>query len=245
MPRVTRVSDILEEYGEKAVITGLSGAVALAVSAVLFIFRGGGSLLGLAWVLALGGAGGVFYAIYCIGKARKVSGVTYSCVYCQATQVLLEPPTDDFPCTSCNRMIPVKDGELLTVDQVRCGYCNTLNYYSSKTEVLLCENCNHEIPITTESGQITKRIMPGFAVTDDEQLYELILVAVEHRTEEVISALQQVLALNRNQVKAMLDELPTVLLRGIPRKKAEMMKAQLSVHGAVASFEPLSAQELA
>lgn len=239
MPRVTRVSDILEEYGEKAVMTGLSGIVALGIATVLFIFRGQGSLLGLATVLAVGGGAGVIYAVYCVFKARKVTGLRYQCVYCKAMQDLAATPEDDFRCTECHRMIPVRDGQVLPVEQVRCGYCNSLNYYSAKTEVLLCENCNHEIPITTESGTITKRIMPGFAVTDDENLYELVLQGVEHQTEEVIGALQQMLALNRNQVKAILDDLPAVLLRGIPRKKAEMLKAQLSVHGAVASFEPI------
>ncbi len=243
MPRVIRVSDIIEEYGTQAVMAGVSGVLAAAFATVLFIFRGEGSLLGLAWVLAIGGTAGIVFALWCIYKARKVQGVKVACPYCQATQILAENPTDDFSCIECNRMVPVRDGVILSVDQVRCGFCNSLNYYSSKTEVLLCESCNHEIPISTESGEPTKKIMPGFAVTDDERLYELKLIRVENRSEDLMNALQSILALNRNQVKAMLDDLPVVLLRGIPKKKAEIMKAQLSIHAAVAEFEPIVVQE--
>jgi hypothetical protein len=243
MPRVIRVSDIIEEYGEKAVMTGLTGLLATGLSALLFAFRGQGSLDGLASVLALGGLAGVFYAVFCIYKARKVGGVKVVCPYCQVSQLIAEAPSDDFACIGCNRMIPVREGEVLTVSQVRCGFCNSLNYYSPKTEILLCENCNHEIPISTESGEPTKKLMPGFAVQDDERLYELILTEVDHRSDELMASLQSILALNRNQVKNLLDDLPTVLLRGIPKKKAEMLRAQLSIHGAHAVFEPIVAQE--
>jgi len=238
-----RASDLIEEYGVKAFLSGLAGILAVAFATVLLVFNFV-SLVGLAWVLMLGGVGGIAYALWCIVQAKKVVGKSLKCVYCQATQVLLEDPTDDFRCTTCNRMIPVKDGVLLTVDQVRCGFCNALNYYSSKTEVLLCEECNREIPITTEDGVISKKLPAGFAVVDDENHYELTLISVEHKTsEELISALQHMLALNRNQVKQMLDELPVVLLRGIPRRKAEMLTAQLSVHDARADFSPIVSTE--
>ena len=38
------------------------------------------------------------------------------------------------------------------------------------------------------------------------------------------------LAMNRNQVKQMLEEAPVVLLTGIPKKKAELLKAQIEMH---------------
>jgi hypothetical protein len=45
--------------------------------------------------------------------------------------------------------------------------------------------------------------------------------------------------LNRNQVKQMLDELPVTVLTGITRKKAEMLKAQLTMHDAGVEFKPM------
>jgi hypothetical protein len=79
----------------------------------------------------------------------------------------------------------------------------------------------------------------AFAVVDDDNLYELILIAHGHKTEELINALQHMLALNRNQVKQMLTELPVTLLTGIPRRKAEMLTAQLSIHEGLAEMRPL------
>ena len=66
-----------------------------------------------------------------------------------------------------------------------------------------------------------------------------MLISYGHKTEEVINTLQHMLALNRNQVKAMLEDLPVTLLTGIPRKKAEMLKAQLATHDAAADFRPV------
>jgi hypothetical protein len=48
------------------------------------------------------------------------------------------------------------------------------------------------------------------------------------------------LALNRNQVKQMLDELPVTMLTGITKKKAEMLQAQLSIHDGEAEIRPIS-----
>jgi hypothetical protein len=123
---------------------------------------------------------------------------------------------------------------------VRCGFCNALNYFSEKTDVLLCEECNHEVPISHEEGHIPKkRLATGFAVEDDDRPYELILVAHGPKTDDLIQTLQTMLALNRNQVKQMLSELPVTLLTGIPKKKAEMLRAQLSIHEGAADCRPL------
>jgi hypothetical protein len=51
------------------------------------------------------------------------------------------------------------------------------------------------------------------------------------------------LALNRNQVKQMLEELPVTLLTGIPRRKAEMLKAQLTIHDGIAEMVPIASGE--
>ncbi len=55
----------------------------------------------------------------------------------------------------------------------------------------------------------------------------------------MIQALQHMLALNRNQVKNMLNELPVTVLTGITRKKAEMLKAQLSIYEGEVEFHPM------
>lgn len=233
-----RKSDILESFGEKTVTFGLGGIVAVAVAGLLMKYRGDGYLMGLAWVLMIAGIAGIGYAVYSAAKGTKVSGVRVDCVYCHTLNEFDQFPEDDFRCTSCNRLVPIKDGKVLEVHQVRCGYCNTLNYYSEKNDVLICEECDHEIPLASESGEV-RHVMRAYAVTDDDRLYELILTGTGHKNEELIASLQHILALNRNQVKQMLGELPVSILTGITRKKAEMLSAQLSLHEASTEMRPL------
>jgi len=240
MPQPQRSSDIVETHSERALGYGLTGLIMLAVGLILMRYQGEGWLTGLIWVLIVFGTIGIFYGLYCALQIRKVQVHKTSCPYCGFVNTLTDAPERDIACRSCNRMIPIVDGRVLPVQQVRCGYCNELNYYSEKTDLLICEYCNHEIPIAQADGQPRRHVPKGFALQDDDQLYELVLIAHGHKTEELISALQHMLALNRNQVKQMLTELPVTLLTGIPRKKAEMLQAQLTVHEAAAEFRPIS-----
>lgn len=233
MPTVQRSSDVVEAHSEKAVMAGIGGAILLVIGLILFLFRGDGMFTILSVMLLTGGAAAVFYAVYCGLQTRKVTNFEVVCPYCSSKINLLSAPDHDVSCRSCLRMIPIVDGKPIKVTQVRCGYCNALNYYSEKTIGLLCEECNHEIPIARADGQMGHS---RFAVVDDDKTYELRLIAFDHATEELISSLQQSLALNRNQVKQILEELPCTLLTGIPKRKAEMLSAQLSVHGASCQF---------
>lgn len=237
-----RKSDIIEKIGEQAIVWGLGGVLSGAFGWLLYQYRineGGAYIEPLAWTLMTFGVAMILFSIYCANEVSKVTGYRVKCPYCAAKNVLVEPPDEDFLCISCNRQIPVADGNAMPVFQVRCGYCNELNFYNAKTEVLICEKCDHEVPITQEEGKPTKHVPKGFAVTDDDRLYELVLIAQGNKTEDLINALQHMLALNRGQVKQLLNELPVTLLTGITRKKAEMLQAQLSLHDGAAEFHPI------
>lgn len=239
MPKFQRTSDVIEIFSEGAFIYGIGGAVAISLGALLMRYRGNGALIGLTIVLIGGGLLLLGYSIFMIARARKVTALSFVCPYCEVTNALTAQPTEDFSCVNCIRMIPVVDGKVLPVQQVRCGFCNTLNYYSEKTEVLLCENCNHEVPIAQADDNRPQR-HSIFAVVDDESQYELLLMAYSpHKVEQLTDALQHMLALNRGQVKQLLDELPVTLLTGINRRKAEMLQAQLSIHDGTAEFRVL------
>lgn len=237
MSEIKRSSDVVEGYSEQAIMYGIGGLVAIGIGVVMIIYQG--MLMYLGWLLAIGGFAAVCYAVYELLQIRKVPGVSITCPYCSASNRLTEAPDADFRCTSCDRAVPVLHGKILEVFQVRCGFCNHLNYYSTKSEGLICEDCNREIPIAVGESGAGKKFFQTYTRQDDETLYELVLEGYEHRTEELIGCLQQMLALNRNQVKDILDELPTVLLTGIPKKKAEMLSAQLSVHHALSTTKPV------
>jgi len=177
------------------------------------------------------------YAFYRAIEVRKVTSVAYTCPYCGVINELTEVAVADFTCVECHRLVPIIDGEIIDIAEVRCGYCNALNYYSAKSEFLICEECDREIPIHTDEPT---KVAPTYMFRDDdESAYELVLSSPGPKTEEVIACLQQMLALNRNQVKQMLDETPVTLLTGITKRKALILQAQLASHDAIADAKAL------
>lgn len=240
MPRPEKTSDVIEIRSEIALEYVLSGAVAFLLGLLLFYYRGEGLLSGLAGVLIVLGAGAALYGFSRAWTVREVPAYPLVCCYCSFRNLLIEKPEADFTCTSCSRLIPIENGEPMPVFQVRCGFCNELNYYNAKTEVLICEKCDREIPIAQEEGRPQKHLPRGFVVQDDPNLYDLVLVDPGPKTEELIPVLQQMLALTRPQVKQVIGDLPAVLLTGITYKKAELLKAQLAVHEAKADFHAVA-----
>ncbi len=240
MPRVQRLSDLIEIHAEHAFYYGFGGLFGLGLGGTLIYYQGeSGMFKPLGITLILIGLPLMGIAIRSLWTVREVKGFAVICPFCEHKNELLSEPEEDFTCASCTRMVPILDGKVMKVQQVRCGFCNELNYYSEKTEALLCEECNHEIPIAGSEDRPTKSIPKAYMVIDDESLYELILVQGGRKEEDLINALQHMLALNRNQVKQMLEELPVTVLTGIPRKKAEMLKAQLTMHDARVEFRQM------
>ncbi len=236
MSTVERSSDQIEERSTTAVISGFVALALLGIGGLLYAFRGEGVLVPLSLLLMLFGIGALAYAVFQAMQIRKVKQFAYDCPYCNAVNRLASAPDADFTCVDCHRLVPVQEGKILSVSRVNCGYCREPNWYSDKTIVLLCEHCNHEIPISRGDGEVAHS---SFAVSDDTRYYELSLSGYEHGTEDLVNCLQHMLALNRNQVKDLMTSLPTVLLTGIPKKKAELLATQLKMHGAAADIRPL------
>ncbi len=234
MPQAQRSSDVVEIHAEHAIMAGIGGLIGVALGGVMIRYQG--MLIGLGWTLLILGVASISYAIYCALQVRKVTSFDYECPYCHAHNKLLEPATGDFSCVACHRLIPFADGAIVKVFQVRCGFCHELNWYSEKSHGLICENCDREIPIATADNAVRAQSFHAYSRHDDDKLYDLVLIASGHKTEQLIACLQSMLALNRNQVKDILGNLPQTLLTGIPRKKAEMLVGQLAVHDGAAEF---------
>lgn len=228
MPNVQRSSDVVEVVAERAIAFGIGGVISLALGGLFVYYRG--VLMTLGFLLLAFGVAAVSYAIWVALQVRKVQHVNAPCPYCNHRNVLTAAPEKDFTCDRCHRLIPVQDGRFLKVFQVRCGFCNELNYYSEKSVGLICENCDRVIPIANGDGNAPVKSFGAFARQDDDRPYDLVLIASGHKGEELVACLQSMLALNRNQVKQMLTELPVTLLSGVPKRKAEMLAAQIAVH---------------
>ncbi|MBS1706413.1 MAG: hypothetical protein JST40_11090 [Armatimonadetes bacterium] len=235
MSQVQRRSDVVETYSVLMLQYGIGGVVAVLLGGLMVYYRG--MLMYLGILLLLAGLAALGYAIFCYNECRKVPpGTVISCPYCHAKNTYTDTPADDQTCTECHRLMPIVEGRVLRVSQVRCGFCNTLNYYSEKSVGLICESCDREIPIAVAEGQSGSAAAHTYSFKQDTARYDLVLREGNAKSEQLIQHLQHLLALNRNQVKEILGNLPATLLTGIPRMKAEMLQKDLSHMDAVAEF---------
>lgn len=235
MSNFERVSSVQEEFGANALLAIIPGVILIGLGGLLFVYRSALSTLGI--VLIVIGVGLVGWGVFQLKRIREVTTYAVDCPFCEAKNTMTQVPEDDFRCDSCQRLVPVLNGVVLEVFQVRCGFCNHLNYYSSKSTGLICENCDRAIPIATDEDVRAKKVFETYTARGEDAPHDLVLTE-SPKSEEMITCLQHMLALNRNQVKQLLDELPQVLLQGIPRKKAELLSAQLSMHKGTAEIKP-------
>lgn len=230
-----RTSDAKEDVAFRAVVCLAPGLLALSLSIYLIVYDNAWTV-GLKWVTLIASAAGMGYGIYHLLQFRKIKSNDIVCPFCEAYNVFTERPMEDVRCSECNREIPLLDGNIVKVFQVRCGFCNALNWYSEKSTGLICEECDRTIPISTSVD--ASPALKTFTRQDDNQPYDLVLTDCGRKSEELIPILQQMLALNRNHVKSIIDEIPVVLLQGVPKRKADMLATQIQVHGGSAESRP-------
>ncbi|MCG9896038.1 MAG: hypothetical protein MH204_11250 [Fimbriimonadaceae bacterium] len=227
---VERAESVREVLGARAIIALVPGSISLVLG-VLMAFLYPGLLQGLGWVLLVLGLGAIGYGIYALRQTREVKAVNIICPYCQAENHFTVHPRNDIRCVDCSRNIPIRDGQVLQVYQVQCGYCQHLNYYSDKSSSLVCENCDSVIPIATDEEAAGAQVLAQFARREDNDPYDLVLLTAGPKPEKMIECLQHMLALNRNQVKQIIAETPVTLMTGIPRKKAELLSGDIRQAG--------------
>ncbi len=230
MPQIQRSTDVKEQLGTQALLAIIPGVLAIAMGALILVYSK--TLIVLAILLLLGGVAATIYGVVQFSKVRKIHGTKIRCPFCGAETELFDAPEKDFTCMECHRLVPLENGAVVKVSQVRCGYCGALNYYSEKSTGLICEECAREIPLAAaDEDEEGRQRIERFAYHEDPNPYDLVLTSRGMKQEELLACLQKMLALNRNQVKEIIATLPAVLLTGIPRKKAELLKQDIVAHG--------------
>ena len=214
----------------RAFISIVPGLVCLTISIVLFVYDSGYTI-GLRWVLLLVSVAAIGYGVSQLMQMRKIGSFDVACPFCKENNKFTSEPMHDVRCDKCNREIPIVDGRMLRVFEVRCGSCSTLNWYSEKSTGLICEECDREIPIATDDERDVSPAMHAYSRHDDTARYNLVLVDPGPRREDIIPVLQKMLALNRNQVKDIMDDVPMTVLHGVPKKKAELMASEIAAAG--------------
>ncbi|MFN8139147.1 MAG: ribosomal protein L7/L12 [Fimbriimonadales bacterium] len=255
MPAPEKRNIAIETHWESAVTWLIIGVISLIVGCLLFFYGSNirvGFVKATSWDLSSFGWPflalaplALLYSGYRMFVSRNEPSFLSTCPYCNYDMEFTSVPEDDFVCDSCHRRVPVMDGRILEVHGVTCGYCGHANYMSEKTLVLICEECDREIPLLNPDTGEMRHLPRGFARVDDDGIYELTLVAEGREKEALLTSLQHILALNRNQVKDLIENLPVVLLTGIPRRKAEMLKAQVEASGGTAEFKVVGRQPAA
>lgn len=239
MAGTQRSSNVREEQMQKAVIVMVPGIIALIFAIVFFVYASPYTT-GLRWVLLLAAVVALGFGIRILAQMRQVDNVELTCAFCGAKNFFTTAPQSDVRCDKCNRDIPVLDGRVLKVHQVRCGFCGELNYYSEKSTGLLCESCDREIPISTDDSDSASPALHTYSMHDPTKVrYNLVLVDAGVKREAMIPTLQKMLALNRNQIKDIIDRTPAILLQGVPKMKAELLAAEIKAQGGVAEANPV------
>lgn len=237
MSDLERSSNVREAHAQRACLSLIPGGIGIFFTVILFVYASGWTL-GLRWVMLGFSVAAVAYGLWELVQMRKITSYDVRCPFCEAKNVFTEEPMQDVRCEHCNREIPIVDGRQLRVFQVRCGFCNALNWYSEKSTGLICEECDRVIPIATDEEHAPSPALSAFARHDDDSPYNLILIDGGPKHEEIIPVLQRMLALNRNQVKDIIGEVPVILLQGVPKKKAELLAAQITAHDGQAKVAP-------
>jgi hypothetical protein len=222
-----RSSDAKEEFVQRGLVALIPGLAVLVLAAVLLVYSEVFRALGV--VLAVIAVSAIVYGVYEFSLTRTVATFAIVCPFCQRANAFTEAPRTDVRCEGCQRAVPIIDGRVAQVFQVRCGYCNELNYYSEKSTGLICESCDHEIPIAvSDQPTAVRATFDTFTAKEDDRPFDLVLTGVGGpHNEALVSALQHMLALNRNQVKEIMQSVPAVLLTGVPKRKAEMLRMQI------------------
>jgi ribosomal protein L7/L12 len=226
MSQIERTSNVKEEFGQKALVTIVPGVILLIIGIIIIAYKSE-AMVGLAWVLVAAGVGLIGYGIYNLTQMKKIVEEAILCPFCHEKNTFSMKPMSDVRCDKCLRQIPIVNGVILRVFQVQCGFCQSLNYYSEKSTGLICENCDRVIPIAVDESHAPAASFDRFAAKEDSNLYDFILADPGHKHEQMIAVLQKMLALNRNQVKQLMDEAPVVLLTGIPSRKVEMLSREI------------------
>lgn len=235
MSHLERSSNLKEQLGQRALVSIVPGVIVLGIGILLITYRSVLSTLGI--VLVIMAVVAIGYGVMQLSQMKKIPSFPVKCPFCNYKNTFTEEPEGDVRCEGCQRSIPIYEGRILSVEQVRCGFCNHLNYYSEKSTGLICESCNRIVPIANEGGAQAQATMEHYTIQDDNRPYDLILTEGDNvHNEDLVSTLQHMLAMNRNQVKQLLEEAPVVLLTGIPKKKAELLKAQIEMHHGKADY---------
>jgi hypothetical protein len=189
-------------------------------------------------VVTLAGLGIAGYGGFQYLQVNNLPAYRAVCPYCEQTTLFLAPPTEDYTCEHCHRVVAIEGGQVAPPLVLVCRHCGTPQKVSPRAKMFICDNCNGQNDL--------KPARPGVATaasgTSEESLeyttYDLVLIDAGRDSEEVLDILCTILAAPRDHCRGILKDLPMVILVDLPRRKADSYRRMLREAGAVAEVHP-------
>jgi uncharacterized protein (DUF983 family) len=160
------------------------------------------------------------------------------CPYCEKPTLFLAPPTEDYTCEHCHRVVAIEDGQVVPPLVLVCRHCGTPQKVSPRAKMFICENCNGQNDLKPAKPGVAAAPVGAAEESLEYTTYDLVLVDAGHDTEEVLEILCTILAAPRDHCRGILKDLPMVILVDLPRRKADSYRRMLREAGATAEVHP-------
>ncbi|MCS6951023.1 MAG: hypothetical protein NZ520_11240 [bacterium] len=191
-------------------------------------------------IVTLAGVGVAGYGGWQYLQLNNLPSYRAICPYCEQPTLFLAPPTEDYSCEHCHRVVAIEAGQVVPPLMLACRHCGALQKVSPRAKMFICDQCNGQNdlkPAATKPG-----VAAATAGAPEESIeyttYDLVLVDAGHNTEEVLDILCALLTAPRDHCRGILKELPMVILVDLPRRKADSYRRMLRDAGATAEVHP-------
>lgn len=246
---VRKLAEVQETAWTQASGRIIAGIVIFIVAAVLIyaasFFVGAGLQTAARVTFGLVGFAGlslVGAAVYNGMQAQKLTGVGYTCPYCDRVNKFEAEPDESFDCEFCNRTVHFDGGVPVPIRTVDCPFCHTEHRVAVNVQRYVCDRCNRPLDLST----VVPGRGPAAAALEPEaapQTFDVLLLAADRRREtEIAMKLQNILVVNLLEARRLMSTAstttPLVVSHALPQRKAEAIRRQLQDVGATASLRP-------
>lgn len=173
-------------------------------------------------------------------RTRKMPAVTVECPYCGGEVRFPTMPTQDWDCEHCHRQVRYENGVQVPLKAVACTFCGTEHKVAATTTHYLCDSCNRPLRLVDPNNPTA---VVSDVTSDILRNYDVLLTQVGRRPTDVAMALESILICNLREARQRMEELPLVVMRNVPERKADAVRRRLRDLGAVAVMRPTDQPE--
>lgn len=189
-------------------------------------------------IVTIAGVGIAGYGGWQYLQLNNMPSYPVVCPYCNQPTLFLAPPTEDYTCEHCKRVVAIEDGQVVPPLVLVCRHCGTPQKVSPRAKMFICENCNGQNDLKPAKPSVATVAAGASEESIEYTTYDLVLVNPGHDIEEVLDILCTILASPRDHCRGILKDLPMVILVDLPRRKADSYRRMLREAGATVEIHP-------